>query len=245
MNNRIGFILPAYNEGESIYKLILEMHKVVPRNSLLVIVDDSPNEDTKLHCLEAFAETGWQKDNWEVLRNPKKSGRGNAVRLGLIHAKKDSSVDCFVEMDSDGSHSPEMAMRVASKIPSADFCIGSRYMAESQIIGWSIQRRLFSKLINYSLRWIFGRGISDWTNGLRAYSHDAVKIITTREAHTKGFIYLSEQAVILSNEKYVVDQVPIIFRERIAGQSSVTWRELLDSVIGVYRIFRSRHILRK
>ena len=245
MSSRICFILPAFNEGESIYQLILKMNAVVPKNSVIVVVDDSSDNDTVSNCHMAFQDSGWEKVNWEILRSPRKSGRGDAVRRGFIHAMKDPTIDCFVEMDSDGSHSPEMAMKVASRIPMVDFCIGSRYMPNSQIIGWSIERRLFSKLINFLLKRIFGRKISDWTNGLRAYSPEAVEVITSRDAHTRGFIYLSEQAVILSNEKYKFDQVPIVFQERIAGESSVTWRELLDSIIGVYRIYRSRHSLRK
>jgi dolichol-phosphate mannosyltransferase len=245
MNKRICFVLPAFNEGESIYQLILEMRRVVPENSLIMVIDDSPNTTTVDFCHKAFNVSGWEQDNWVILRNPKKSGRGHAVRLGLAHAKKDLSIECFVEMDSDGSHSPEMAMKVASRIPSVDFCIGSRYMPSSQIIGWSFGRRLFSKLINFLLRRIFGSKISDWTNGLRAYSREAVEVITSRNAHTQGFIYLSEQAVMLFNAKYKFDQVPIIFRERTAGESSVTWRELSNSIVGVYRIYRSRHSLRK
>ena len=245
MSNRICFILPAFNEGESIYRLILEMYDTVPKNSVIVVVDDSPDNITVSHCHKAFEDSGWKSENWEILRNPKKSGRGNAVRLGFIHARKDPTIDCFVEMDSDGSHSPEMAMKVASRIPTVDFCIGSRYMPTSKIVGWSIERRMFSKLINFLLRRIFGRKISDWTNGLRAYSPKAVEVIISRDAHTQGFIYLSEQAVILSNDKYSFEQVPIIFRERIAGESTVTWRELFNSIIGVYRIYRSRHSLRK
>ncbi len=245
MNKRICFILPAYNERESIYDLILEMRKSCPENSQIIVIDDSPDDATMRHCRNAFEKSGWEKENWKILKNPNKSGRGNAVRLGMLHAQYDQSIECFVEMDSDGSHSPEMALKVASKVPQNDFCIGSRYMETSQIIGWSIQRRLFSKLINTLLRFVFGRGISDWTNGLRAYSRAAVEVLLAQEAHTKGFIYLSEQAVILSSDSYKVDQVPIVFRERTAGESSVTWRELLDALIGVSRIYRNKHNLIK
>lgn len=245
MSSRICFILPAFKEGESIYQLILKMHAVVPENSVIVVVDDSPDDDTVSNCHRAFHDSGWDKVNWEILRSPRKSGRGDAVRRGFIYARKDPTIGCFVEMDSDGSHSPEMAIKVASRIPAVDFCIGSRYMANSKIIGWSVERRLFSRLINFLLRRIFGRDISDWTNGLRAYSPEAVDEITSRNARTNGFIYLSEQAVILSNKRYKFDQVPIVFEERIAGESSVTWRELLHSIVGVYRIYRSRRSLRK
>ena len=240
MNERICFVLPAYNESQSIYGLILEMKLVVPEDSLIVIVDDSPNDETFIQCQRAFESCSWDKSNWHILRNTNKSGRGNAVRLGLIHAYNDKSITCFVEMDSDGSHSPEMAMKVASEIPVSDFSIGSRYMSESRIIGWSTQRRWFSKIINFALKALFENEISDWTNGLRGYSRNAVDIICSDKAKTHGFIYLSEQAVTLLDARLKISQVPIVFRERIAGKSSVTWKELFDSIIGVYLIYRKR-----
>jgi dolichol-phosphate mannosyltransferase len=243
MTSRIAFILPAYKETVSIYKMIVELCHSVPRDSYILIVDDSPDDSTSRYCEDAFRDANWDPENTAVIRNNRKQGRGAAVQVGLNHAFLIESISCFVEMDSDGSHSAEMALAVANEIGKADFCIGSRYLSNSQILGWSLQRRTFSKFINTALRWIFGKGISDWTNGLRGYSRKATKRLCEHKALTSGFIYLSEQAVILSNGDFKVSQVPIIFRERTHGSSTVTWRELANAISGITRIMIKRRAL--
>ena len=243
MNRKGAFILPAYNERESIYQLILDLYKTVPKNSLLVIVDDSHGDEGLKFINSALLESGWDSRNTKIIQNPIKSGRGYAVKIGLNYALGREDVDTFVEMDSDGSHSALMALKVANEVPKFDFCVGSRYLPESQIIGWAIQRRIFSKLINLVLGQVFGKEISDWTNGLRAYSRSATKVICERESLTTGFIYLSEQAVILTNGRFLVSQVPITFVDRIYGESTVTWKELSSSIFGILRIFSKRKSL--
>ena len=111
-------------------------------------------------------------------------------------------------------------------------------------MGWSLERRIFSRLINSILRQVFTSRISDWTNGLRAYSRKAAKEICRHKSLTSGFIYLSEQAVILTNGDFLVGQVPITFLNRTHGESTVTWRELANSISGIILIFKNRKKLR-
>lgn len=245
MISRIAFILPAYKETVSVYELILELCRSIPRDSYIVIVDDSPNDITSKFCEDAFRDAGWNLRNTVVIKNDKKQGRGAAVQIGLNHAISIESINCFVEMDSDGSHSAEMALAVAREINKVDFCIGSRYLPESQILGWSLQRRVFSRAINFLLRLTFRKGISDWTNGLRGYSRKATKKLCEHKALTSGFIYLSEQAVILTNGEFKISQVPIVFRERTHGSSTVTWREIADAISGLIRITSNKQALSK
>jgi dolichol-phosphate mannosyltransferase len=245
MTSRIAFILPTYKETVSVYELILELCRSVPKDSYIVIVDDSPNDATAKFCEDAFRAANWSDRNAVIIKNDRKQGRGAAVQVGLNHAFSIESIGCFIEMDSDGSHSAEMALAVAREINIVDFCIGSRYLPESQILGWSLQRRLFSKLINALLRLTFRRGISDWTNGLRGYSRIATKKLCEHDALTSGFIYLSEQAVILTNGQFRISQVPIIFRERTHGNSTVTWREIANAISGLFRIISNRRALDK
>ena len=168
MTKSITFILPAYKETNSIYQLILDLHDLSPDNSSIVIIDDSENYETIKFCTRAFVESGWDLSKTMIIKNQVKGGRGRAVKKGLEFAVKKFDSDCFIEMDSDGSHTARMALLVGSRVPEVDFCVGSRYLPESKIIGWSLQRRFFSRIINHVLRNLFTRSISDWTNGLRA-----------------------------------------------------------------------------
>ena len=244
MTGPICFILPTYDETDSVHQLILELHKAVPNNSRIVIIDDSPSNKTLEYAKSALVECAWTPENTHFIKNSLKSGRGHAVKMGLEYALLDEMVECFVEMDSDGSHSSIMAMSVAREIPLYDFCVGSRYLKESKIVGWSLERRIFSRLINSILRQVFTSRVSDWTNGLRAYSRKAAKEICRHKSLTSGFIYLSEQAVILTNGDFLVGQVPITFLNRTHGESTVTWRELANSISGIILIFKNRKKLR-
>ena len=240
MINKITFILPTYNETDSVHELILDIRRVAPNNSSIVIVDDTPDNRTVEAVEGAFKKSGWDPSNTKIIRNPRKSGRGHAVKMGLEYAILDESVNCFVEMDSDGSHSAIMALRVAERVPLFDFCVGSRYLPESKILGWGLQRRVFSRAINQILRSIFNDEISDWTNGLRAYSRQATEAVCSHESLTSGFIYLSEQAVILTNKTFLISQVPITFQNRTHGKSTVTWKEIASSISGVFRILKNK-----
>jgi hypothetical protein len=48
-----------------------------------------------------------------------------------------------------------------------------------------------------------------------------------------GFIYLTEQILILNKVGINPIEIPITFLDRKKGESSVTYRELLDSALGV------------
>ena len=244
MAQSITFILPAYNETNSIYHLILDLHELSPVNSSIVIIDDSENDETINSCTRAFNKTGWQLDKTKIIRNRVKGGRGRAVRIGLEFALKRFDSDCFIEMDSDGSHTARMALLVGNHVPEVDFCIGSRYLPESKIHGWSIQRRIFSRMINFIIRKLFTKNISDWTNGLRAYSRASVVALHRHPQFTNGFIYLSEQAVILTNGKFKITQVAIEFQNRTHGSSTVTVREVIDSIKGLITILKKKSELR-
>jgi dolichol-phosphate mannosyltransferase len=150
----------------------------------------------------------------------------------------------FIECDADGSHRVVDIIKVRDLESHGDLLIGSRYLPESKIVGWPMTRRVFSYLLNISIPCLMKVRVSDVTNGLRRYSITAVDAILAKEPINKGFIYLSEQALILRNQGYVLDEVPIIFVDRTLGKSTVTWREIVASLKGISDLFFSRNKLK-
>jgi dolichol-phosphate mannosyltransferase len=146
---------------------------------------------------------------------------------------EDDSFEYFLESDADGSHDLQGMRDVIATLSENEFVIGSRYLPESRIIGWPISRRLFSRMINLSLRFLFGLRTHDFTNGLRGYSRRSVLEILASGQMNTGFIYLTEQILILNRVGIKPIEIPITFIDREKGESSVTHRELLDSAVGV------------
>jgi dolichol-phosphate mannosyltransferase len=202
-----------------------------------VIMDDSPLqtfEEIRRRCLEST------KDSKFLLlfdNSGSKSGRGAAVRRGMKLAISEFPiVEKILECDADGSHRAEDILKIKNSVTKADLLVGSRYLASSEIVGWPLSRRVFSWFLNQSVPKLTRVNLHDITNGLRRYSKIAVIKVLSEEQQNKGFIYLSEQAILISRARMVVSEEPITFVDRTAGKSTVTLREISDSLYGIFKL---------
>jgi dolichol-phosphate mannosyltransferase len=87
--------------------------------------------------------------------------------------------------------------------------------------------------------------VSDITNGLRRYSSVAIDRILATKQENSGFIYLSEQAIIVKNANLTIAEIPIVFVDRTLGKSTVTWREISSSLLGVAKLFASNPVRKR
>jgi dolichol-phosphate mannosyltransferase len=229
-DKKLVVILPAYNESENLRILLRKIHDVVPHARIIIVDDSDTPEDTK-----ALKNT---YKNVEVITRHKKLGRGSAVLEGFKYALKDTSLEYFIEMDTDLSHDPKQIplLKEAHVKNKAHLVVGSRYIQGSKIVNWPLRRIVMSKVINFNLRFWLKVRLYDFTNGFRFYTRAAVKELLTVGLHEKGFIVLSESVYILNKKGYKIIEVPITFVDRIHGTSSVGVQELYNSLTGAFRI---------
>ena len=143
-------------------------------------------------------------------------------------------------MDADFSHNPaELSKNINYFYKnSLDLLIGSRYLKKSKIINWSLSRRIFSFLANYLARNLLKIPISDFTNGYRIYSKNAVKkIIKNCGKVGGGFIMLSEILVELHINNFKIREIESIFVNRARGESSVNLKLILVSLLGLIKLY--------
>ena len=229
----IGIVIPAYKEAENILSLIKKIRKQI--NCLIIIVDDSPDLKTKKVIFDSKIK------NLRYYNRGKKDGRGSAVIFGFKKLIKISAnLNCFIEMDADLSHSPTELKRNISFFyaNSLDLLIGSRYLNGSKIINWPRSRRILSKLSNLLAKILLGVPVSDYTNGFRFYSKSAVKTVISNCNKTGGgFIILSEIILILWKKNYKISEIKSIFRNRTRGESSVNLKLIIESLIGLCKLY--------
>ena len=229
----IGIVIPTYNERENILKLIKEIRKKL--NCIIIVVDDSPDFATY-----EILKKGKIK-NLRYYNRGKKSGRGSAVLFGfkkLLKIKK--NINCFVEMDADLSHSPSELRRNISYFysNSSDLLIGSRYLDGSKIINWPLSRRMLSKFSNKLAKTLLGAPVNDYTNGYRFYSKSAVKTIISKCNKTGGgFIILSEIILVLWKMNFKILEIKSIFKNRVRGESSVNFSLVVQSFLGLLKLY--------
>ena len=227
----IGIVIPTYNEKENIFKLTKKLLRLYP-NSRIFIIDDTKSYNLKKYFINK------KKINYILRKN--KKGRGSAVIDGFKEALKNKKIKVFVEMDADFSHKPEELKKNLKtfKINKLDLLVSSRYLSDSKIFNWSIQRRIFSLLANFLARVLLNVGVTDYTNGYRMYSKKALKIVVSKCGKIgDGFIVLSEILLQLKMNNLKISDTPSIFINRKRGESSVNFRLIIESLFGLIKLY--------
>ena len=104
---KLVVILPTYNEGENIIRLLDILHDVLARSpdytvSYLVVDDYSPDGTKDLVA-------AYQKKHKDVyLVSGKKEGLGKAMVRGMTYAVDALKADYLLQMDADLSHDPRV-----------------------------------------------------------------------------------------------------------------------------------------
>ena len=227
-------IIPSYNETLALPVMLAELAKGLSSSDAVIVMDDSPidvSSKIDLACREALNSS---TANYYFFNKQGKSGRGAAIRRGMVNAVPlFPNLKYIIECDADGSHRPIDILKVKECSQNYDLLVGSRYLRESKILGWPVSRRIFSYILNKLIPFFFNIRLHDITNGLRRYSLPAVELILQQRQENTGFIYLSEQAVIIRNSSLRIGEIPITFVDRTLGSSTVTWREIISSIKGV------------
>ena len=235
----IGLVIPAYEEEENISILINEIKRHI--KAKIIVVDDSKSNLTKKIFIK-------KKKNVFYFKRNNKLGRGSAVLFGFKKLLKSKKISIFIEMDADKSHRPSEIFRNLKyfKKNSLDLLISSRYLKKSKIINWSLSRRIFSILANFSARSVLQIPITDFTNGYRIYSKRSVKkIIKNCGKIGDGFIILSEILLELHHNNFKIDEIHSKFVNRTRGESSVNLKLILEAFFGLIKIYIKKRKLKR
>jgi dolichol-phosphate mannosyltransferase len=234
-------VIAAYKEFDNLKELLHELDLLLPDNVAIIVADDT-GVNTEARIVEIVQGSLSAKRNWLISFEDKKSGRGSAVMRGFIIARSQYfEAQYFAECDADGSHRPLDIVKILLATPS-EFLIGSRYLPKSRIEGWPISRRIASRILNYLIPRALGIKCTDVTNGLRRYSKAATEVILKHPQEHTGFIFLSEQAIVLSKNGMDPVEQPITFVNRIHGESSVGLSEVINSLKGVFVLYKKNRL---
>lgn len=236
---KVSIIIPAYNEKDNVISLARDIIGKID-NVEIIIVDDSI-EDNISSAVEKM-------DKVNHIFRGKKLGRGSAVIEGIVHLIENSDTKIFVEMDADYSHDPNELEKNLNLFKDKDYdlLISSRYLSESKIINWPLPRRVFSFMANLLARILLRVPVSDYTNGYRIYSISAANHIAYNCGKIgDGFIILSEILVELYYNKFKIGETKSKFVNRVRGESSVNFKEIINSLIGLIKIYKLKNQIKK
>jgi dolichyl-phosphate beta-glucosyltransferase len=203
----LSIVIPAFNEEERLpaslgaISAYLAARPSAPRVEVLV-VDDGSADATATRAEDAGRRHGL---DLRVLRLPKNSGKGFAVRTGCLEA----TGRLVLVTDADLS-TPiyEWEKLAAADAPVA---IGSRALDESLVKEkQSLYRRAMGKLFNRLVRLVAVPGIRDTQCGFKLFSREAARDVFSR-AKVDRFAYDVEALLLARQLGYAIAEVPVLW----------------------------------
>jgi dolichol-phosphate mannosyltransferase len=224
MPERALVVVPTYNERanlEHIAPLILQQD---PRVELLVVDDNSPDGTGQL-----AGELASRDPRIHVLHRPDKAGLGKAYLAGFRWAL-DHGYDLIFEMDADFSHDPKFIPDFLQAIEQADLVIGSRYRTGVNVINWPISRLLLSLGANEYARVVTGLPLADSTGGFKCFRRQVLEAIDFEKVRSNGYAFQIEMSFRAWKKGFRVLEIPIVFTDRVEGQSKMNKRIVREAI---------------
>lgn len=165
MSPFISFIIPVYNEAESIEELFAQIQQSCAQNAYsdyeIIFIDDGSTDDSAQIIRKIISDTDAEGKKITLIRFRKNFGKAAALQAGFEQAKGEIAIT----MDADLQDDPFEIPKLISKMDEGyDVVSGWK-----QIRHDPLEKRLPSKLFNWVTAKMSGIRIHDFNCGFKAY----------------------------------------------------------------------------
>ena len=227
-------IIPTYNEKENIEAIITAVMELPIEYHVLVIDDGSPDGTANI-------VKGLMKDKFagklHLVERSGKLGLGTAYIAGFKWAIE-HKYDYIFEMDADFSHNPQDLLKLydACANQGADVAIGSRYVSGVNVVNWPMGRVLMSYFASKYVRCVLGMKVHDTTAGFVCYKRQVLETIELDKIRFKGYAFQIEMKFTAFKCGFKIQEVPIIFVNRVLGTSKMSGGIFSEALLGVVKL---------
>lgn len=229
----VAVVIPTYNEAANIQPLAREL-LALPCSPHLVIVDDNSPDGTGNIADELATDNPGRVT---VVHRAKKEGLGRAYIHGLTVAL-DLGTEFIAQMDADYSHRPQDLQTMVNTAIAKDagLVLGSRYIPGGNTVGWPKYRLWISRFGSWYSGKVLGIPIRDLTGGFKVWRRDLLSTIDLATIESDGYSFQIETTWRAWQQKAEIEQVPIVFHDRVAGASKLSRAVVLEAGWVVWKL---------
>ncbi len=234
MNAEVSIVIPTYNESENIKGILHLIKEYLPKNTTveaIVVDDNSPDGTGKI--AEDYFKSLKEKTRYtiNVINRKTKEGLSSAILNGIEQAKG----KIVVVMDSDFSHPPQLIPKLVEvlKQSKTDIVVASRYLNGGNIQGWTLKRKIISKIGTTIAKKGLGIKQSDPMSGFFAFNKEVIKGINFDAI---GYKLLLE--MIVKAKGVSIKEIPYTFLDRQNGKSKLGIKTILEFGHAVWKLYR-------
>lgn len=224
-------IIPTFNEKENIEAIIRAVFGLRQGFHILVVDDSSPDGT-------AAIVRQLQHEFPEILHltvRQTKDGLGKAYIHGFRWAIAQGYRFIF-EMDADFSHNPNDLIRLYEACQNADMSVGSRYSQGVNVVNWPMGRVLLSYFASKYVNFVLGIPVHDTTAGFVCFRKETLENINLDRIKLKGYGFQVEMKYRTFKKGLRIVEVPIIFTNRLLGESKMNGGIIGEAVFGILNL---------
>jgi glycosyltransferase involved in cell wall biosynthesis len=206
-NSIIKVIIPAYNEADSIAKVIAEIPNIVDE---VIVVSNNSTDDTEKNAKTAGA----------TVLQEKRKGYGYACLKGMDYiANQNSTPDIIVFLDGDYSDYPSELTKIIAPIQrkNIDMVIGARVKKWREAGSMTFPQIFGNWLATTLMRLFFGAKFTD-LGPFRAIKYEKLLKLNMQD---KTYGWTIEMQLKALKQDFTYVEVPVHYKNRI-GVSKVS-----------------------
>ncbi|MFT5791897.1 MAG: dolichol-phosphate mannosyltransferase [Candidatus Azotimanducaceae bacterium] len=227
-------IIPTYNEKENIELIIRAVFSQKKAFDILIVDDSSPDGTSEI--VQKLILEFPNRLFLEIRKE--KTGLGAAYIHGFKWALE-KPYEYIIEMDADFSHNPNDLIRLYDECDKndTDVAVGSRYLdGDINVVNWDIKRILLSYLASQYVRLITRIPVKDTTAGFVCYKRNVLETIHLDKIQFVGYAFQIELKYKAWKRNFKVNEVSIIFTDRIRGKSKMNGSIISEAIFGVLKM---------
>lgn len=230
---RLSIIMPAFNEEQTIVKVLLSLLQEVPNVCEIIVVDDGSTDNTA-QLAESIAQ---QHPLIKVLRQPKNQGKTAALRAGFAASTGDIVLVQDADMEYDPVDIPELIAPITRGL--ADVVYGSRFMIRRSARVLYFRHFLANQFLTFLSNLLTDLNLSDVETGYKAFRGE---IIRNMIIETRGFGFEIEVTAKIAKLSCRVYEVPISYHGRTYEEGKkIGLKDGIDAIFYIlkYNLFVS------
>lgn len=225
-------IIPTYNEKENIRDIVMAVFGLPEMFDVLIIDDNSPDGTARI-VKEMQQE---YPGRLHLLERSGKLGLGTAYIAGFRWSLE-AGYRFVIEMDADFSHPPKKLTDLRKAcMDGADVAIGSRYITGVNVVNWPMGRVIMSYYASAYVRIVTGMKVRDTTAGFVCYRREVLEAIDLDDIRFKGYAFQIEMKYTAYKMGFRIEEVPIVFVNRVLGTSKMDSSIFGEAVFGVLQL---------